>query len=86
MLGVNDLKNQVSLYPNPAKADASFYLTGISNAKVTLINLLGQQIPIAIATEGTITKVKPLIALSQGVYVVSILQNGKAANLKWVVE
>jgi hypothetical protein len=86
MLGVNDLKNQISLYPNPAKADASFYLTGISNAKVTLINLLGQQIPIAIATEGTITKVKPLLTLSQGVYVVSILQNGKAANLKWVVE
>jgi autotransporter-associated beta strand protein len=85
-LSTPDFSNQIVLYPNPGKADSSFYLTGINNAKVSLYNLLGQNIPVETTVDGATTKVKPSLGLSQGVYVVFITQEGKTAQVKWIVE
>jgi hypothetical protein len=85
-LSTPDFSNQIVLYPNPGKADSSFYLTGINNAKVSLYNLLGQNIPVETTVDGATTKVKPSVGLSQGVYVVNIIQEGKTAQVKWIVE
>jgi hypothetical protein len=85
-LNTPDFSNQMVLYPNPGKADSSFYLTGIYNAKVSLYNLLGQNLPVETTVDGATTKVKPSVGLSQGVYVVIITQEGKTAQVKWIVE
>lgn len=85
-LNTPDFSNQMVLYPNPGKADSSFYLTGINNAKVSLYNLLGQNLPVETTVDGATTKVKPSVGLSQGVYVVFITQEGKTAQVKWIVE
>ncbi|MFZ4670932.1 MAG: T9SS type A sorting domain-containing protein, partial [Flavobacterium sp.] len=86
ILNTPDFSNQMVLYPNPGKADSSFYLTGINNAKVSLYNLLGQNLPVETTVDGATTKVKPSVGLSQGVYVVIITQEGKTAQVKWIVE
>jgi hypothetical protein len=74
------------LNPNPGKSNSGFYLTGITNAKVTLYNLTGQNLPVETTVDGTSTRVKPLVELSQGVYLVNITQEGKTAQVKWIVE
>jgi hypothetical protein len=85
-LSTPDFSSQIVLYPNPGKPNSGFNLTGITNATVTLYNLIGQNIPIETIVDGSTTNVKPSIALSQGVYVVNINQEGKTAKVKWIVE
>jgi hypothetical protein len=85
-LSTTDFNNKIVLYPNPGKADSSFYLTGITNAKVTLCNLLGQNLPVETTVYNSTIKVKPSVVLVQGVYLVCITQEGKTAQVKWIVE
>ena len=85
-LSTPDFSNQMVLYPNPGKSDSGFNLMGTTNAKVSLYNLIGQKLPVETSVVGSNTHVKPSIALSHGVYLVNITQDGKTAQVKWIVE
>jgi hypothetical protein len=73
-------------YPNPAKAGASFYIDGITEATVSVYNVLGQNIPVTVMSQGNAIQVIPTAALSQGVYLVTVTTAGKTAQVKWIVE
>jgi hypothetical protein len=79
-------ENELAIYPNPAKSGASFYADGITEATVTVYNLLGQTIPVQTKSEGTTLQVTPNTNLSQGVYLVNITSKGKTQQVKWIVE
>ena len=85
-LSTDDFANNIKLYPNPAKAGASFYLDGITEATVSVYNVVGQNIPVSVMSQGNATQVTPKTALSQGVYLVTITTAGKTAQVKWIVE
>jgi len=78
--------NTLAIYPNPAKAGASFYVEGISEATVTVSNLLGQTVPVQTKSQGTTLQVTPNTSLSQGVYLVNITTQGTTQQVKWIVE
>lgn len=79
-------QNTLAIYPNPAKAGASFYVEGISEATVTVSNLLGQTVPVQTKSQGTTLQVTPNTSLSQGVYLVNITTQGTTQQVKWIVE
>jgi hypothetical protein len=79
-------QNTLALYPNPAKAGASFYVDGITEATVTVSNLLGQNVPVETKTQGNTLQVTPNTNLSQGVYLVNITTQGSTQQVKWIVE
>lgn len=79
-------QNTLAIYPNPAKAGASFYVEGVSEATVTVSNLLGQNIPVQTKSQGTSLQVTPNTSLSQGVYLVNITTQGTTQQVKWIVE
>jgi hypothetical protein len=79
-------QNTLTIYPNPAKAGASFYVEGISEATVTVSNLLGQTVPVQTKSQGTTLQVTPNTNLSQGVYLVNITTQGNTQQIKWIVE
>lgn len=79
-------QNTLAIYPNPAIAGASFYVEGISEATVTVSNLLGQNIPVQTKNQGTTLQVTPNTNLSQGVYLVNITTQGTTQQVKWIVE
>jgi hypothetical protein len=79
-------QNTLTIYPNPAKAGASFYVEGISEATVTVSNLLGQTVPVQTKSQGTTLQVTPNTSLSQGVYLVNITTQGTTQQVKWIVE
>jgi hypothetical protein len=76
----------LAIYPNPAKAGASFYIEGISEATVTVSNLLGQTFPVQTKSQGTTLQLTPNTSLSQGVYLVNITTQGTTQQVKWIVE
>ncbi len=86
MLSIDDFANNIKLYPNPSKAGASFYLQGISEATITVNNLLGQTVPVQTKSQGTTLQVTPNTNLSQGVYLVNITTQGITQQVKWIVE
>lgn len=79
-------QNTLAIYPNPAKAGASFYVEGISEATVTVSNLLGQNVPVQTKNQGTTLQVTPNTNLSQGMYLVNITTQGTTQQVKWIVE
>ena len=79
-------QNTLVIYPNPAKAGASFYVEGISEATVTVSNLLGQTVPVQTKSQGTTLQVTPSASLSKGVYLVNITGEGNTQQVKWIVE
>jgi hypothetical protein len=79
-------QNTLAIYPNPAKAGASFYVDGITEATVTVSNLLGQNVPVETKTQGNTLQVIPTSSLSQGVYLVNITTQGSTQQVKWIVE
>ena len=79
-------QNTLAIYPNPAKAGASFYIEGISEATVTVSNLLGQTVPVQTKSQGTTLQVTPSASLSKGVYLVNITSEGNTQQVKWIVE
>jgi hypothetical protein len=79
-------QNIIAIYPNPAKAGASFYFDGITEATVTVSNLLGQNVPVETKTQGNTLQVTPNTSLSQGVYLVNITTQGTTQQVKWIVE
>jgi hypothetical protein len=79
-------QNTLAIYPNPSKASASFYVEGISEATVTVSNLLGQTVPLQTKSQGTTLQVTPNTNLSQGVYLVTITTQGTTQQVKWIVE
>jgi methionine-rich copper-binding protein CopC len=83
---VDDFSLNITLYPNPGKPNQSFYLSGVTDAKVSMQSLLGQEIPVTTHQNGQTMEVKPMTALSAGVYFVRITQEGKTAQVKWIVE
>ena len=82
----DDFANNIKLYPNPAKAGGSFYIDGITEATVSVYNVVGQNIPVTVVSQGNATQVTPKTVLSQGVYLVTVTTAGKTAQVKWIVE
>jgi hypothetical protein len=79
----------VSLYPNPGKSGVyqGFVLTNISLlSEVKVYNILGQEIPTEIISEGNSTKVIPKTILKSGMYLVKIANEGKVGTIKWIIE
>lgn len=85
-LSTDDFANNIKLFPNPAKAGASFYIDGITEATVSVYNVVGQNIPVSVMSQGNAVQVTPNTALSQGVYLVTVTTAGKTAQVKWIVE
>jgi hypothetical protein len=85
-LSADDFVKNIKLYPNPAKAGASFYVDGITEATVSVYNVVGQNIPVTVMSQGNAVQVTPTTALSQGVYLVTVTTAGKTAQVKWIVE
>lgn len=85
-LSTDDFVKNIKLYPNPAKAGASFYIDGITEATVSVYNVVGQSIPVTVMSHGNATQVTPKTVLSQGVYLVIVTTAGKTAQVKWIVE
>jgi hypothetical protein len=85
-LTTDDFVKNIKLYPNPAKAGASFYVDGITEATVSVYNVVGQNIPVTVMSQGNAVQVTPTAALSQGVYLVTVTTAGKTAQVKWIVE
>ncbi|MBP6128210.1 T9SS type A sorting domain-containing protein [Flavobacterium sp.] len=85
-LNLSDFSTQLALYPNPAKAGDSFYIDGISEASVTVFNVLGQNIQAQTKSQGNSVQVTPNTSLSKGVYLVTITTQGNTQQVKWIVE
>lgn len=86
-LSTDDFSKTIKIYPNPAKAGDSFYISDITEATVSIYNVVGQNIPVVVMSQGNAIKVTPTTALSQGIYLVSVTTtDGKTAQVKWIVE
>lgn len=85
-LSIDDFANNITLYPNPAKAGASFYIDGMAEATVSVYNVLGQNIPVQLKSQGNAIQVTPTQSLSQGIYLVTVTTEGKTQHVKWIVE
>ena len=86
-LSADDFANNIKLYPNPTKSGASFYVAGIKEATVLVYNVVGQNIPVTVVSQGNAIQVTPTATLSQGIYLVSVTTtDGKTAQVKWIVE
>jgi hypothetical protein len=85
-LTTDDFVKNIKLYPNPAKAGASFYVDGITEATVSVYNVVGQNIPVTVMSQGNAVQVTPSASLSKGVYLVSITTQGITKQVKWIVE
>ena len=76
----------ITLYPNPTKRGEGFYLQGINKAQVTVYNVMGQNIPVQVKSQGNALQVTPTQTLSQGIYLVTVTTEGKTQQVKWIVE
>jgi hypothetical protein len=76
----------ITLYPNPTKRGEGFYLQGINKAQVTVYNVLGQNIPVQVKSQGNALQITPTQTLSQGIYLVTVTTEGKTQQVKWIVE
>ena len=85
-LSTDDFANGLVVYPNPAQAGASFFVQGITAAQVTVYNVLGQNIPVQVKSQGNALQVTPTQTLSQGIYLVTVTTEGKTQQVKWIVE
>lgn len=85
-LSIPTFNNQIVLYPNPTKPGDSFYIQGVTEAEVSVFNLLGQNIPVQTKKIGNTLEVTPTRNLTQGVYTLSLTQDGKTRKVKWIVE
>jgi hypothetical protein len=85
-LSADDFANGLVVYPNPAKAGANFYVQGITAAQVTVYNVMGQNIPVQVKSQGNALQVTPAQTLSQGIYLVTVTTEGKTQHVKWIVE
>ncbi|MEY3500966.1 MAG: hypothetical protein RL308_2635 [Bacteroidota bacterium] len=86
VLDTDNFNSQITLFPNPAKADEGFYVQGISEAKVSVYNLLGQTIPVQTKKQGNSLQVAPITSLNKGVYLVNITMVGNTKQIKWIIE
>lgn len=85
-LSTDDFANGLVVYPNPAQAGAGFFVQGITAAQVTVYNVLGQNIPVQVKSQGNALQVTPTQTLSQGIYLVTVTTEGKTQQVKWIVE
>jgi hypothetical protein len=85
-LSADDFTHGLVVYPNPAKAGANFYVQGITAAQVTVYNVLSQNIPVQVKSQGNAIQVTPTQTLSQGIYLVTVTTEGKTQHIKWIVE
>ena len=85
-LNLSDFSTQLALYPNPSKVGESFYIDGISEASITVFNVLGQNIQVQTKSQGNSVQVTPSASLSKGVYLVTITTQGNTQQIKWIVE
>ena len=86
MLSTADFNSKIILYPNPGKSGTSFFIQGITNADITVYNILGQSVSIATKTHDNFIEVLPNSDLTNGVYIVNIAVEGHKTILKWIVE
>jgi hypothetical protein len=88
-LGTPIFESNISLYPNPSTTNA-FYLNvpnWTDDTTVRLHNAVGQEIPLAIeSSNGTVRYCKSKIDLPVGMYIVTITQEGKIVNKKWLIQ
>jgi len=77
--------NEVKLYPNPANDQFAIEGIGMEKATVTLSNSIGQviKVPVSISTGKMIFNTG---SLPGGVYIATIVRNGKKSSRKVVVE
>jgi hypothetical protein len=85
-LNTDDFVKNIKIYPNPAQAGGSFYIDGITEASVSVYNVVGQNIPVTVMSQGNAIQVTPKAGLSKGVYLVSITVQGMTKQVKWIVE
>lgn len=85
-LNTPEFNTQIVVYPNPGKENTGFYVQGITEAKITVYNIIAQNIPIQTINNGTTIEVKPCVSLSKGVYFVNITSEEKTKQVKWIVE
>jgi hypothetical protein len=85
-LNTDDFVKNIKIYPNPAQAGGSFYIDGITEASVSVYNVVGQNIPVTVMSQGNAIQVTPNAGLSKGVYLVSITVQGMTKQVKWIVE
>jgi hypothetical protein len=86
LLSNPDFVSQTVLYPNPATSGDHFFLSGITNAEVTVNNLLGQKIPVKTILHNNSIEVAPNHKLTVGMYLVNIVIQGNKTTLKWIIE
>jgi hypothetical protein len=78
---VRQIENLVSnIYPNPATTQLTVDLNNAGNTNMSIYNMLGQVVMEATLTEMS-NKVN-IADLSQGMYVVKVIQNGKTHTVK----
>lgn len=86
LLSNPDFVSQTVLHPNPGRSGDHFFLSGISNAEVTVNNLLGQNIPVKTIQHNNSIEVAPNHKLAVGMYLVNIVIQGKKTTLKWIIK
>ena len=87
-LSIPTIENTISLYPNPSKGTAGFYMNNTAlHTKVDLYTSLGQPVPVRTTLNGTTMHIQPKMPLSKGVYLVQLTTpEGRTNQAKWIVE
>jgi len=81
IMGVKDTEaNQFSIYPNPVKDVLHVQGKSMENLNYEIHHITGQQVQKGKVSNGNIN----VKGLAKGIYVISITQNGKKSNLKFI--
>lgn len=80
-MGINDFNSNIfSIYPNPVKDVLHVQAKSTDNADYEIYHLAGQLVKKGQLNNGNIN----VSLLNKGVYVISIVQNGKKSSLKFI--
>ncbi len=83
-VGIHDMQQQVSIYPNPTSGDVTLDLSGLNAKTVELFSMNGQLLNTVVPTNETMT-----MSLSQyaaGIYFVRILHSDKGVTTQKIVK
>lgn len=80
-MGIKDMNEQLfSIYPNPVKDVLHVQGKLLQNGNYEIFHITGQQVQKGKISNGNIN----VNSLAKGIYVISITQNGKKSNLKFI--
>jgi hypothetical protein len=88
-LGIgNVIKADFAIYPNPSKGGRfNVLMPNVSNnAKLSIYNIIGQQVYTTALKSGTPNQINPNKSLAPGTYVVKITDGGKTISDKLIIE